>query len=192
MPNPALLVLLGVAVVAAIYLRFGTGTEEEPVPAATPQPAAQSAAQSPPTPAESSAPATSSQSAVEPDTPPVSSATGSPDSLPESVITELGSGKTVMLLFWTSGNSEDIAVRESVDSVRSGPLKDAVAVHIEPPERVAEYSLVSKDILQTPAVVIVNPALQTKTFQGFTDAESIQQAVKDLQRATAENQSEQK
>ncbi len=98
-----------------------------------------------------------------------------------AVESELKAGKTVLILFWNPGASDDVAVRSQV-KVAQANLKNAVAVHYALAKEVSNFGSITRDIPinQTPTLLIVSTNKQVTTLTGFPDAFGIEQAVAEV------------
>lgn len=99
-------------------------------------------------------------------------------SLQATVEHELQQGKTVLILFWNSHGSDDMAVHNALPAVQRA-LGSKLAVHYASAGQVGAFGTVTHavQVTQTPTLLIVNPHGQTTVLTGLTDAFAIQQAV---------------
>lgn len=169
LPRPALLALLGLALVAAAFLalRAAAGGDEAPLPASTP-------AVSPPTPARAKrAPLAS----------PDASRGASQGTLPRPVARALARRRPIVLFLSQAGGADDAATRGSVRSLRARP--QGAAVFSDRVENIARYRRIvgNLDVSQAPSIVIVPPRRsQARLLEGFIDEASLRQQLVDASR----------
>lgn len=99
------------------------------------------------------------------------------DGLPPRVARALARKQVVVLLF-TQNGADDEATREAVNALRG---TRGVTVVTDELARIGEYERVvsALDITQAPATVIVRPDATAELIEGFTDAGSLAQRVRD-------------
>ena len=168
LPRPALLALLGLALVAAAFLalRASAGGGEAPPPAST--------SKAPPAPArpQSAAPAS-----------PAASRGASATGLPRRVARALARRRPIVLFLSQAGGADDAATRRSVRTLRARP--HGAAVFSDRIENVARYRRIvgNLDVSQAPSVVIVPPRRsQARLLEGFVDEGSLRQQLLDALR----------
>ena len=88
-------------------------------------------------------------------------------------------GKVVVLLFWNSGASDDVATRGALRGIDRRGGK--VVVRVVPIADVAMYTTVTRGmkIAQSPTTVIIGRKGRTRVIAGLTDPHELQQAVGD-------------
>jgi hypothetical protein len=130
-------------------------------------------AAAPATPAAKSAPAAA---------PPAKAAPHRSASLPvlanqHLVEAELKHGKTVVLLFWSSKGSDDIAVKEALGKLARA--QHGLAVHVTTPGQVASFGTITRgvQVYGTPTLLVVAQHGRTVVLTGLQDSYAIQQAV---------------
>jgi hypothetical protein len=103
--------------------------------------------------------------------------------LPISVAKAVAARKVLVLLFWNPKAADDRAVRREMRSVGSRHRKDVV-VHIANVKDIARYAPVTRgaNVEQSPSVVVVNRNRQATLLEGYSDRETIRQAVYDALR----------
>jgi hypothetical protein len=98
--------------------------------------------------------------------------------LPADVSRALNRHQVVVLFFWEPAGADDQATRAAVRAVRSVPtarlFSDTVA-HISNYRRV----IGGLGISQTPAMVVIDRKRNARLFEGFLDAGTIKQSVRD-------------
>jgi hypothetical protein len=90
---------------------------------------------------------------------------------------ELKHGKTVVLLFWSSKGSDDIAVKEALGKLARA--QHALAVHVTSPGQVASFGTITRgvQVYGTPTLLVVAQHGRTVVLTGLQDTYAIQQAV---------------
>jgi hypothetical protein len=96
---------------------------------------------------------------------------------------ELKQGKVVVLLFWSSKGSDDVAVRNSLRQL-SGRDRH-IAVHLATPGQVATFGSITRgvQVYGTPTILFVGKHGHTIVLNGLQDAYAIRQAVSDARHA---------
>ena len=104
-----------------------------------------------------------------------------PADLPRPVARALEQRKLVVVLFVQRGAADDAATRAAVRAVERNPRVEAFADRVE---NLSRYrSIVAElPISQTPAVVILRGDGKARLLEGFTDAGSLRQHVTDALR----------
>jgi len=198
-PRPVLLALLGLGLIASVFLVTRSGSNESvsapshapvrPMPAhARPAPAkphratpAPSAAKAHPSPAKP-APA---PKAEKPAAKPAPAATApAPIGLPGRVLSAaraLAADQVVVFFFSSNGPADDAGARGAVDSLRGVP---GVHVFDASLDEVAAFRPMLSDvgISQVPSIVIVRPGRKAVLIQGFVDGGTLRQNVADALR----------
>ena len=95
------------------------------------------------------------------------------------MLQDLASGKVVVALFFNPHASDDNAVLHAVRSANT--RHGRVVLHSIPIDKVGDYNALTTgvQILQTPTVMVMGPDFKASTIVGFTDVDSINQAVYD-------------
>jgi hypothetical protein len=90
---------------------------------------------------------------------------------------ELKQGRVVVLLFWSSKGSDDVAVRNSLRQLKGSDRH--LAVHIAAPGQVASFGSITRgvQVFGTPTILIVGKHARTLVLSGLQDAYAIAQAV---------------
>jgi pyruvate/2-oxoglutarate dehydrogenase complex dihydrolipoamide acyltransferase (E2) component len=179
LPRPALLAIVGVVAVAALFFVTRRGGEETvpatPAPSQTAQPTSPSAS-TPEAPAQQNA-AQDKTAAPSPDK-------GEPGSqgLPSPVAKALAAKKTVVVLFWNKSGVDDRSVKKSVDrlSRRGGQ----VAKFTDTVKNLSRYTRITSaaSVTTTPSLVIVNRRGQAEILAGYNDFQTINQFVSNASR----------
>lgn len=176
-PRPVLLVLVGVVLVAGLFMfsRRGSETGTTPAPSQTSQPSSPEA-DTPQAPAQQNAP--QSQGAA----PTADKGEQGGRGLPSRVAKALDAKKTVVVLFWNKAGVEDRSVKSSVDRLprRGGKT----AVFTDKVTNLSSYTRITAaaSVNQTPSLVIVNPKGQAEVLNGYYDYQTIRQFVSNAAR----------
>lgn len=95
------------------------------------------------------------------------------------MLQDLADGKVVVALFYNPHASDDNAVLRAVRSANT--RHGRVVLHSIPIDNVGDYSALTTgvQILQTPTVLVMGPDFKASTLVGYTDVDSINQAVFD-------------
>src|SRR5215213_6988891 len=103
--------------------------------------------------------------------------------LPLPVAKAVAEHKILVLLFWNPKAADDRMVRRELRSVGSRHRKEVV-VHIADVKNISRYAPVTRgaNVEQSPSVVVVGRDRQATVLEGFTDRETIRQAVFDALR----------
>jgi len=103
--------------------------------------------------------------------------------LPLPVAKAVAEHKILVLLFWNPKAADDRMVRRELRSVGSRHRKEVV-VHIADVKNISRYAPVTRgaNVEQSPSVVVVGRDRQATVLEGFTDRETIRQAVYDALR----------
>ncbi len=203
-PRPVLLALLGLGLIASLFLVTRSGSNESvrgpskaasrpmptraaPAPArahkATVHKAAPGAAKSRPAPAKAHA-------VNKPDAPPAKHRTPhvakapAPITLPDRVLAAaraLGANEVVVFFFSNNGPADDAGARAAVDSLRGVPGVHVFDANLD---EVAAFRpmLSNVGISQVPSTVIVRPGRKAVLIQGFVDGGTLRQNVADALR----------
>jgi hypothetical protein len=176
------------ACVALFTFTRGRGGTEEAVAPSTPAPSqtAPSGAAAPSQTTPQSAPSASAgaQTATPSESAKTSAPTAGPEAtdsrkLPAPVKDALDHNKVVVLLIWNPRGSEDKDVKDSVDGLSRHGGK--VAVFTDKPENIARYTSITAvtQVVQTPALVVVNRDQVARKATGYLDDETVEQYVVD-------------
>jgi hypothetical protein len=116
--------------------------------------------------------------------PPAAKHTAAAPNMQAPVEHELHQGKTVLILFWNSHGSEDVAVHDALPAVQRA-LGGRIAVHYATAKQVGVFGTITHavQVTQTPTLLIVNPRGHTTVLTGLNDAFAIQQAVSEAHRS---------
>jgi hypothetical protein len=95
------------------------------------------------------------------------------------MLQDLAQGKVVVALFFNPHASDDNAVLRAVRSANR--RHGRVVLHSIPIDNVGDYDAITTgvQILQTPTVLVMGPDFKARTIVGYTDVDSIDQAVLD-------------
>lgn len=105
---------------------------------------------------------------------------------------ELKHGRTVIVLFWSSRGSVDVAVRRQLATLQASMTRTAtppqdrdIAVHYSSAGEVGQYGTITRSlqVLQTPTMLVISPSGKTKTLTGLVDAYAIRQAIEEARHA---------
>ena len=96
-----------------------------------------------------------------------------------AVISEMESGKVVVLLFWDKTGADDRAARDAVTGLDRRDGK--VAVHAVDVDEVGEYGSVTQgvNVVQSPSTLIISPNGKARTIVGLTERTEVDQLVRD-------------
>ena len=198
-PRPVLLALLGLGLIASVFLVTRSGSNESvsapshapsrPMPApARPAPAqphkpatAPSAAKAHPAPAKPAPARRPDKPAAKPA--PVAKAPA-PTGLPARVLAAaraLAANDVVVFFFSSNGPADDAGARAAVDSLRGVPRVHVFDASLD---EVAAFRPMLSDIgiTQVPSTVIVRPGRKAVLIQGFVDGGTLRQNVADALR----------
>lgn len=182
LPRPVLMGIVGLLVVAALFMvTRGRGGNEEaaapstPTTAAPSQTAPSTAAPSSSATTPSTAPGRSSKTAA----PTAGPAASQTRTLPKPVERALAKNKVVVLLIWDPRASVDQNVKSAVDGVSRRGGK--VAVFTDKPEHIARYTPITGpvDVTQTPTLIVVNRDEVARKATGYLDPVTVDQYVVD-------------
>ena len=171
-PRPVLLVLVGVVLVAGLFMfsRRDTEPDTTPAPSQTAQPSSPEA-DTPQAPAQQNAP--QNQGAA----PAADKGEPGGRGLPSRVAKALDAKKTVVVLFWNKNGVEDRSVKSAVDRLprRGGKT----AVFTDKGTNMSNYTRITAaaSVNQTPSMVIVNRKGQAELQTGYLDYQTIGQYV---------------
>jgi hypothetical protein len=103
--------------------------------------------------------------------------------LPLPVAKAVAEHKIIVLLFWNPKAADDRMVRRELRSVGSRHRKDVV-VHIADVKNIARYAPVTRgaNVEQSPSVLVIGRDRQATVLEGYSDRETIRQAVYDALR----------
>jgi hypothetical protein len=95
------------------------------------------------------------------------------------MLQDLANGKVVVALFYNPHASDDNAVLRALRSANT--RHGRVVLHSIPIDNVGDYNALTTgvQILQTPTVLVMGPDFKASTIVGYTDVDSINQAVFD-------------
>jgi hypothetical protein len=95
------------------------------------------------------------------------------------MLQDLANGKVVVALFYNPHASDDNAVLRALRSANT--RHGRVVLHSIPIDNVGDYNALTTGvkILQTPTVLVMGPDFKASTIVGYTDVDSINQAVFD-------------
>jgi hypothetical protein len=194
-PRPVLLALVGLGLLASLFLVTRSGTNEsvssstkagvKPAIAPSTPPPARKAGAHKATPAAKAKPqAASVKPAAKPSQSPAAAAAQRSAGLParvQAAANALAQDKVVVFLFSSSGAADDVGARLAVDSLRG---MRRVAIFDASLDEVAAYRpmLSNLGISQIPSTVIVRPGKKAVLLQGFVDAGTLRQNVADALR----------
>jgi hypothetical protein len=195
-PRPVLLALIGLGLVASVFLVTRNGSNDavtsSSTPAAKPAVAPSAPAQTRPgkghaRPAAPARPAKQAQAAQKPAKPKAAAPkTVAPhgSGLGSRVLAAaqaLGQDKVVVFFFSNPGAADDVGARVAVKSLRGMPRVQVFDASLD---EVAAYRpmLSSVGISQIPSTVIVRPGKKAILLQGFVDAGTLRQNVADALR----------
>jgi hypothetical protein len=104
--------------------------------------------------------------------------------VPVKVRKAIRQGDVVVLLFWNRKGPDDRDVRRSLRKVDT--FDGRVVTKAAPLSAISRYGRIARgvDVNQSPTVVVVDPELRAETIVGYTDTETIDQAVVDALRNT--------
>lgn len=172
MPRPAILALIGVALLAATFL-LTRGSEEGTAPVtATPvaDPATTDTVQTP-------EPGTDPQDAKPKPEPKGVTGPG----IPGEVQRALERRQVVVLFFSEAAAADDRATRSAIRSVRRQTAGQRVSIFQDTAANLADYRRVvsAVGVTQIPAVVVIDRKRQARVFEGYQDPGSLRQYIED-------------
>jgi hypothetical protein len=165
MPRPALIAALGALVLAVTFVV----TQGKTLSTSTSGSAASSPATTTTrTTVTTAKPAKPAQPAIKPG-----------PGLPAPIAQALDSGQVVVLFFYEPAGADDQATRAALNAVRSAGGR--VRLFTDTVSHISNYRRVvgSLGISQSPAMVVIDRQRQARLFQGYLDAGSIRQTVRD-------------
>lgn len=121
-------------------------------------------------------------------TPGSAAATGKVDvskaGLPAPVAKAVAAEKILVLLFWNPKAADDRVVRRELRTVGSRHKKDVV-VHVANVKDIARYAPVTRgaQVEQSPSVLVIGRDRKATVLEGYSDRETIRQAVFDALRS---------
>jgi hypothetical protein len=196
-PRPVLLALVGLGLLASVFLVTRSGTNEAVTGSANP---AAKPAVSPSAPAQAKTRKAEAEKAVAPErdkadrkqgpakkaaAPKPAAAAKSPESALEARVQAaalaLGQNKAVVFFFTKPGAADDVGARIAVQSLRKMQNVEIFDANLD---EVAAYRpmLSNVGISQIPSTVIVRPGRKAVLLQGFVDAGTLRQNVADALR----------
>jgi hypothetical protein len=171
LPRPAMIAAIGALLLAATFL-VTKGSEGGSLSSSPSNPTTTDPAQTTPTPTTTDT-GTTTTPAV-PKEPPVQAGQG----LPSDIARALDRHDVVVLFFYEPAAADDQATRAAIRAVRGVPkarlFSDTVA-HISSYRRLVG----TLNISQSPAMVVIDKQRKAHLFEGFLDAGSIRQSVRD-------------
>jgi hypothetical protein len=183
LPRPAIYGLLGVVLIAALFMftRKGGNDQTASSPATASQPSATPAAPGG-TAAAPSGSGTGTATPATPAKPATPSKTASQEqnrTLPTPVTKALNSHKIVVLLFWSKRGIDDRAVKSAVDGLPRHGGK--VAVFTDDLKDLARYTKIaaSANVTETPTLIVTNSKGQARVATGYLDPTTVEQYVVD-------------
>ena len=173
MPRPAIIALIGVALLAATFLLTRGSDEGTPIatPGATTEPAGTETVSTPTTPTDEPA-----------DNPPKDQPRGvTGPGLPTEVSRAIERREVVVLFFSDPAAADDQATRAAMRAVRRQTSGRRVAIFQDSANNLADYRRVvsAVGITQIPAVVVIDRRRNARVFEGFQDQGSLRQYVED-------------
>jgi hypothetical protein len=177
LPRPAIIALLGVAILAITFLvtKPGDNSGDVGAPAAAAPTTASTAAKTSRT-----ATTTAAAKPAKPKQPAVVPGAG----LPRDVARALNARKIVVLFFYEPAASDDQATRAAVRAVRQAARPGAgvvVSLFQDTVAHISDYRRVvgSLGISQSPAMVVIDRNRKAELLQGYLDSGTIRQTVRD-------------
>jgi hypothetical protein len=180
-PRPVLLALVGLGLLASVYLVTRSGSHEAVNSSATPvtrpvapAPAQKRSAQRPAERAKAAPKRSAGPRAAAP-------AANTTEGRVHAAAQALSQGKVVVFFFSKEGPADDVGARAAVRSLRG---MSRVEIFDAGLEEVAAYRpmLSNVGISQVPSTVIVRPGKKAVLIQGFVDAGTLRQNVADALR----------
>lgn len=168
LPRPALLAILGVALIASATLALRSLDAGEDPAAPAPQ-------------APGQAVAPGQRTARPPERP--ARGGGAEGDLPRPVARALARRRPIVLFFSQAGGADDAATRRSVRSLKADP--SGAAVFSDRIENIASYRRIvtGLDVSQAPSIVILPPRREdARLLEGFIDEGSLRQQLVDALR----------
>jgi hypothetical protein len=181
LPRPALIAALGVFVLLATFLVTKAGDSVGTAAAPAPAPAKTAAAPKKTTTATAHAKPAKPAKPDKPAQPAVAAGAG----LPRDVAHALNSEKVVVLFFYEPAAADDQATRTAVKAVQSAApaaARGRVRLFQDKVARISHYRRVvgSLGISQSPAMVVIDRSRKAQLLQGYLDAGTIRQTVRDV------------
>ena len=174
LPRPAIIAAIGALILAVTFVV----TSSKQAGTSTPAPSTSSAS--------STTTATTSTSSTSTTTTGTGTTTTKPpgQGLPRDVAAALNSNRVVVLFFYEPAAADDQATKAAVAAVRSatGPAgARAVRLFSDIVAHISNYSRVvgSLGISQSPAMVVIDRHRNARLFEGYLDAGTIRQSVRD-------------
>lgn len=179
LPRPAIIVLIGVLLLAATFLITQAG--DDGVSISTPA-VETPAVEDPAVPGETTAPGeeTTPPAEEQPPAQPKEPALEAGPGLPGDVARALNANKVVVLFFYEPSGSDDQATRAAVRAVRAAG-GGGVSLFQDTVARISDYRrLVSSlAISQSPAMVVIDRDRKARLLEGYHDAGTIRQTIRD-------------
>lgn len=173
LPRPAIIAAFGVLVLAATFLLTHNKTSSSPVstPASTSSTSTTATNTGTTTTTSTSTGTTTTPTQTQPAVTPS-------QGLPAAVATALDRHQVVVLFFYEPSAADDQATRAAVRAVRS---VSGARLFSDTVSRISNYSRVvgNLGITQVPAMVVIDKQRNARLFEGFLDAGSIKQSVRD-------------
>jgi hypothetical protein len=159
---------------------FVTKAADNTSSVAAPAPSAPAKTKSPATKTTTTNTATAAKKVAQPKEPAVAPGPG----LPRDVARALNSQKVVVLFFYEPAASDDQATKTAVKAVRSAArptARGAVTLFQDRVRRISDYRRLvgSLGISQSPAMVVIDRGRKAQLLQGYLDAGTIKQTVRD-------------
>jgi hypothetical protein len=179
LPRPALIAAVGLLVLAVTF--FVTKAADNTASVATPAPAAPAKTKAP---AAKTAKTGTAKSAAAKPAQPEQPALAPGAGLPRDVARALNAQKVVVLFFYVPTASDDQATKTAVHAVRAAArpaARGGVALFQDKVARISDYRRLvgSLGVSQTPAMVVIDRSRKAQLLQGYLDAGTIKQTVRD-------------
>ena len=172
LPRPAIIAALGALILAVTFVvTHGKDT-------GTSSPAPSTASNSSST-ASTTTTATSTTSTTAKPAKPAQPKVTASQGLPSGVAQALDSGKVVVLFFYEPAAADDQATKAAVRAVRRAG--GGVRLFSDTVAHISNYSRVvgSLGVSQSPAMVVIDKNRKARLFEGYLDAGTIRQSVRD-------------
>jgi hypothetical protein len=179
LPRPALVAALGILVLAVTFFvtKAGDGNGSVAVPTPT---VTKTTATGTGTGTTTSSTGTSTTSTTTTPAKPKQPTVAAGSGLPSDVARALNSSKIVVLFFYEPAASDDQATRAAIRAVRSAG-GGGVSLFQDTVSRISDYRRVvgTLGISQSPAMVVIDRNRNAELLQGYLDAGTIRQTVRD-------------
>jgi len=176
LPRPAIIALIGVLVLAVTFVVTQAGSDTG---SSSPSSSSSNGSATTTTPTTTTTSTTATDTSTTPTTTePVQPAVEPGQGLPRDVARALDRHDVVVLFFYEPAGADDQATRSAVRAVRGIPtvrfFTDVVA-------RISNYRRVvgNLGISQSPAMVVIDRKRKAQLFEGYLDAGTIRQTVRD-------------